>query len=213
MAFLAEGPHMCMHAKSLQLCLNLCNPMNCNPPGSSVHGISQARILEWFAISFSRGASRSRDWTLISCVGRKILYCWAIGEAPRRGGGGGNTFLDGKSFISWRKRQCLHAILKKIKQQTSKKFEANDLPLRIRLLLVLALLPFGDKWWIIVRVMVLTSLEGAGKALEFRPQVVFWTTWHSSRAVFKHIRRNLGLRVTVLDSIGQFSGKVWIPRT
>ena len=98
------------------------------------------------------------------------------------GGGGGNTFLDGKSFktlfvlnisISWRKRQCLHAILKKIKQQTSKKFEANDLPLRIRLLLVRALPPFGDKWWIIVRVTALTSLEGAGKALEFRPRVVF----------------------------------------
>ena len=43
-----------MHAKSLQSCLTLWDPLDCNPPGSSVHGISQARILEWVAISFSR---------------------------------------------------------------------------------------------------------------------------------------------------------------
>ena len=46
----------CLHAKLLQLYLTLCNPMDYNPPGSSVHGISQARILEWVAISFSRGS-------------------------------------------------------------------------------------------------------------------------------------------------------------
>ena len=40
-----------------QLCPTLCNPMDCSPPGSSVHGISQARILEWVSISFSRGSS------------------------------------------------------------------------------------------------------------------------------------------------------------
>ena len=44
----------CVRAKSLQLCPTLCNPMNCNPPGSSVHAILQARILEWVAIPFSR---------------------------------------------------------------------------------------------------------------------------------------------------------------
>ena len=47
-----------MHAKSLQLCLTLCDPMDCNPPGSSVHRILQARVLEWIAISFSRGVTR-----------------------------------------------------------------------------------------------------------------------------------------------------------
>ena len=41
-----------------QFCLTLCNPMSCNMPGSCVHGISQARILEWVAVSFSRGSSR-----------------------------------------------------------------------------------------------------------------------------------------------------------
>ena len=44
----------------------LCNPMDCSPPGSSVHGILQVRILEWVFIHFSRGSSRPRDWTLIS---------------------------------------------------------------------------------------------------------------------------------------------------
>ena len=50
--------HACVCAKSLQLCLTLCDPMDCSPPGSSVHGILQSRILEWVAIPFSRGSSR-----------------------------------------------------------------------------------------------------------------------------------------------------------
>ena len=52
-------------------------------PGSSVHGISQARILEWVAISFSRRSSPPRDWTRVSCLGRWILYHWAIWKALR----------------------------------------------------------------------------------------------------------------------------------
>ena len=47
---------------SAQSCLTLCNPMDCSPPGSSVHGIAQARILEWIAISSSRGSSQPRHW-------------------------------------------------------------------------------------------------------------------------------------------------------
>ena len=62
---------------SLQLCPTLCDPMDGSPPGSSVHGILQARILEWFAMPSSMSSSWSRDWTPISYVsytGRKILY-------------------------------------------------------------------------------------------------------------------------------------------
>ena len=61
----------------LQSCLTLCDPMDCSPPVSSVHGILQARILEWLAIPFSRGSSQPRDLTHISCVlctGKQILY-------------------------------------------------------------------------------------------------------------------------------------------
>ena len=53
----------------------------CSPPSSSVHVISQARILEWDALPSSRGSSRSRDWTRISCVVRRILHHWATWEA------------------------------------------------------------------------------------------------------------------------------------
>ena len=59
-----------LHAKLLQSCLTLCNPMNCSPPGSSVHGISMARILDWVAISDSRGSSQPTYQTHISCIGR-----------------------------------------------------------------------------------------------------------------------------------------------
>ena len=51
-----------------QLCPTLCDPMDFSPPGSSVHGIFQARILEWIAISFSRVSSQPRDWTWVSCI-------------------------------------------------------------------------------------------------------------------------------------------------
>ena len=60
-----------------QLYPTLCDPMDYSPPGSSVHGILQARILEWVAIPFSRGSSPPSDRTRISCVsciGRQILY-------------------------------------------------------------------------------------------------------------------------------------------
>ena len=58
-----------------------CNAMDCSPPGASVHEILQARILEWVAISSSRGSSQTRDWTCGSCdsyIGRRLLYHWAI---------------------------------------------------------------------------------------------------------------------------------------
>ena len=60
-----------------KLCPTPCDPMNCSPPGSSVHGISQARMLEWVVISSSRGSSWLRDQTHISSTGRRVLYCWA----------------------------------------------------------------------------------------------------------------------------------------
>ena len=53
-----------MHVKLLQSCMNLCNPMDHSPPGSSVHGILQARILEWVAIPFSRESFQPWDQTL-----------------------------------------------------------------------------------------------------------------------------------------------------
>ena len=60
---------------------NSFDPKDCSPPGSSVCGISQVRILERVAISFSRGSSRTQDRTGISCIGRWILYHWVTREA------------------------------------------------------------------------------------------------------------------------------------
>ena len=61
-------------------CLTLCGPMNCSPPGSSVHGIFQAGILEWIAIPFSSGSSWPRDWTRVSCIAGRFFTAWATRE-------------------------------------------------------------------------------------------------------------------------------------
>ena len=66
-----------MCARSLQSCLTLCDPMDCSLTGSSVHGTLQARILEWVAVSSSRGSSPSRDWTWVS-----YLVHWQAGSLP-----------------------------------------------------------------------------------------------------------------------------------
>ena len=68
------GCWRCMHAELLQWYLTLCRPMDCRLPDSSVHGIFQARILEWVAMLSSRGSSRPRDWTHLSWV-----FCIASG--------------------------------------------------------------------------------------------------------------------------------------
>ena len=73
-----------VHAKSLQSYPTLCDSMDCSPPGSSVHRILQARILEWIAMPSSRGSSRPKDGTrisYISCFGRWVLYHYGRWEA------------------------------------------------------------------------------------------------------------------------------------
>ena len=70
-------------AKLLQLCLTLCNPMDCSLPGSSVHGVLQTRILEWAAMPSSRGSSRPRNRThvsSVSCIGRWVHHQRQLGS-------------------------------------------------------------------------------------------------------------------------------------
>ena len=57
-----------------------CDPMDCSPPGLSVSGILQARILEWVAIPFFRGSSWPRDWTWVSCIAGEFFTTWATRE-------------------------------------------------------------------------------------------------------------------------------------
>ena len=61
------------HCSVAKLRLTLIWPINCSPPGSSVHEISQTRILEWVAISFSKGSSQPRDWTWVSCIAGRFF--------------------------------------------------------------------------------------------------------------------------------------------
>ena len=70
----SPNKYMKSESVSSQSCPTLCDPMDYILPGSSVHGILQARILEWVAISFSRGSSWPRDWTWVSCIAGRLFY-------------------------------------------------------------------------------------------------------------------------------------------
>ena len=70
--------------------VRLCNPMDCSPPRSSIHGIFQARVLEWVAISFSRGSSWPRDWTRVSCTVGRCFTVWAT------------VFKSPNEFYTWK---------------------------------------------------------------------------------------------------------------
>ena len=81
--YIPKDFHLTIHPSEVaQSCPTLCNPMDCSPPGSSVHGILQARILEWVAISFSRRSSWPRDRTQVSHIAGRRFNLWATREAP-----------------------------------------------------------------------------------------------------------------------------------
>ena len=67
-----DGTASRVHAQSFS-CAQLCDPVDCSPPGSSVHRILRARILEWVAMPFSRGSSRPRDQTRVSCIAGRFF--------------------------------------------------------------------------------------------------------------------------------------------
>ena len=81
-----------------QSCLTLCDPMDCSPPDSSVHGILQARILEPVTISYSRQSSWPREQTHVICIGRQILYHYATWEAH---GCQSSPLIFGASIVLW----------------------------------------------------------------------------------------------------------------
>ena len=72
---------MSSESEVTQSCPTLCDPVDCSPPGFSIHGILQARTLEWGAIAFSRGSSWPRDWTWVSCIGGRGFTLCATREA------------------------------------------------------------------------------------------------------------------------------------
>ena len=109
-----------------QSCLTLSYPMNWDSPGSSIHGIIQARILEWVAISFSRGSSWPRDGTQVFCIAGRLFTVWVIREAQLRYIPFQFPFYKGRN---WSTERLLHRTL----------FPKNRLP---RASLPLRLVPF-----------------------------------------------------------------------
>ena len=105
---------MCVYVT--QSCLTLCNPMDCSPPGFSVHGVLRARILEWVAIPFSRGSSRPRDWTCVSCIAGRFFRIWATREACTLL----EVHIEGIAFL---------ALLKDYKKTAAQKYFAGYLSL------------------------------------------------------------------------------------
>ena len=80
--FLISSASVSEKSEATQSCLTLCDPMDCSLPGSFIHGIFQARVLEWVAISFSRGSSWPRDWTQVSLIESRCFTVWATREVP-----------------------------------------------------------------------------------------------------------------------------------
>ena len=82
-----------------QSCLTLCNPIDCSLPGSSVHGIFQARVMEWVAISFFRGSSQPRDRTQVSHIADRHFTVWATKEDHDPG----SKWIPTVPFLIWGK--------------------------------------------------------------------------------------------------------------
>ena len=113
-----------MPAKLLQSCPTPCEPMDSSPPGSSVHGILQARILEWVAMPSSRGSSWPGNRThvpWVSCVDRQILYSSTTLEAQNQG-----VFSFFGLFISLSDGNIMLTISKKGNYTLFKKYKCED---------------------------------------------------------------------------------------
>ena len=88
-----------LRSEATQLCLTLCDPMDCSLPGSSVHGIFKARVLEWVAMSFSRRSSRPRDRTHVSCIVGRRFYCLSHQGSPYKNLWG--SYFSFLEFFLW----------------------------------------------------------------------------------------------------------------
>ena len=77
-SWVANTQYLCVLVLVVQLCLTLCDPVDCSPPGSSVHGILQARILKWVAIPFSRESSRPRSRIQVSCIVGRFSTVYSV---------------------------------------------------------------------------------------------------------------------------------------
>ena len=93
------GPKNCVKCESVvaRSCPTLWNPMHCSLPGSSIHRLLQARILEWISIPFSRGSSQPRDWTRVSHIAGRFSTVWATRETKEKLYKSGSKMLSSKA--------------------------------------------------------------------------------------------------------------------
>ena len=94
-------PHLKYLKWSRSVVSDSLRPVDCSPPSSSVHGILQARILEWVAISFSRGSSRPRDWTQVSHIAGRRFNLWATREATSQSQTCTKKKVTGGLLLDW----------------------------------------------------------------------------------------------------------------
>ena len=106
-----------------QLYRTFCDSMDCSPPGSSVHGILQARVLDWVAIPFSTESSQPRDWTQVSCIAGGLFTVWAARETSW----GANKSHRGPGCFKWNGAYALILVLVPIKCWYQSKFENHSL--------------------------------------------------------------------------------------
>ena len=145
-----------------QSCLTLCDPVDCSLPGSSVHGIFQAIVLEWIAISFSKGSTQPRDWTRVSRIVDRRFTVWATREVHKE-----RWVLKNWSFELWCWRRLLRvpwtvkrsnqSILKEIRPEYSLE----------GLMLKLKLQYFGHQMWrtdSFEKTLMLGKIEGRRRA-------------------------------------------------
>ena len=131
---------ICMCVLFTQSCLTLYNPMVCSSPGSSVHGILQARILEWVAIIFSKEASQPRDQTWVSHIAGTFFTVWATKEDPDDGDS--KVHFNFRDVKIWKKKKSIIVSVKIIcqgslftfpmEQWSLEAFEKTDLACSIK---------------------------------------------------------------------------------
>ena len=143
-------------------------PLDCSPPGPSVHGILQVRILEWIAIPFSRGSFWPRDQTLLSCTASRFFIIWATGKFFLLRGCGNND--GGTVNILSMKEQVTHQLL-----GNTKSYRRPTRRVMIRSLPCSLIWPLIEMFAVIVCVCV--CMRGGERERE-RDGVGIWKVWH-----------------------------------
>ena len=176
-----------------QSCLTVCDPMDCSIPGFSVHGIFQARVLEWGAISFSRGSSRPSEWTWFSHTAGRCFTLWASREALKDRGDTQRKSLKkeegglaakapckysqtlGRSEIMWVKFWHIVALSYRNSSQLMTVFYLGVLDFSLPLKYNLGTDSKGVKWY--VKAFALYSMKQAGRTISWKPHSMIRTPW------------------------------------